>query len=92
MSEKIKIEPYPPVGEPEYAHLQPVVDFLLAHGNRSSNSFVWGNNRTGYFCHLKNDIDFEALKSKFDFPDSIKINEQTQTIDCFNTYAVIKKA
>jgi len=92
MSEKITIEPYPAAGQPEYSHLQPVADFLLEHGNKSSNSFLWGNNRTGYFCHLESDIDFEALKSNFHFPDSIKINEKTQTIDCFNTYAVIKKA
>ena len=92
MAEKIKIAPLPSVGEPECAHLQPVVDFLLEHGNKSSNSFVWGSNRTGYFCHLQNDIDIDGLRSIFDFPDSIKINEKSHTIDCQNTYTVIKKA
>lgn len=92
MSEKIKISPYPAAGHPEYSHLQPIVDFLLENGNESSNSFLWGNNRTGYFCHLQKDIDFEELKTRFDLPDSIKLNEKEQTIDCFNTYSLIKKA
>lgn len=91
MSDKIIIDAYPQPGKSEYSHLQPIVDFLLKNGNRSSNDFIWGNNRTGYFCHLKNNIDFEAIKNKFEIPESIKINESKQTIDCFNTYALIKK-
>ncbi len=88
---KIKITPYPKDGEPDYSHLQPIVDYLINRGNKSINPYVWGNNRTGYFCHVKDDIDFDKLREVFDFPDSIKINEVTQTIDCFNTYTVIKK-
>lgn len=87
---KIKIEAYPKTGTPDYSHLQPIVDYLINSGNKSVNSYLWGNNRTGYFCHLQNDIDFDGIKKAFDIPDSIKIDEKTQTIDCFNTYSLIK--
>jgi hypothetical protein len=76
--------------EKDYYHLQPVVDYLLSKGNVSHNDFLWGNNRTGYFCHLEKDIDFDDLLSVFEFPDTIKINKNEQTIDCFTTYSVIK--
>lgn len=92
MKNKIKISARPEQGEALYSHLQPIVDFLLAGGNKPSSRFLWGNNRTGYFCHLKNDIDFEGVKDNFELPDSIKLNEGAQTIDCFHTYSLIKKA
>ncbi len=92
MMQKIKIAPYPKKGTVDYSHLQPIVDYLIENGNKSVNSYLWGNNRTGYFCHLKNDIDFEGVKKVFDLPSSIKLNEKTQTIDCFNTYSLIKKS
>jgi hypothetical protein len=86
----IKIEAYAPDGMPDYYHLQPIVDYLIEHGNEPCNSFLWGNNRTGYFCHLKNEIDFKQLLSVFDLPDTIQIDTEKQTIDCLNTYSLIK--
>lgn len=87
----IKIDTYPKEGASAYSHLQPIVDYLIKHGNESVNDYIWGNNRTGYFCHLKHDIDFSAIKENFIIPDSIKINESNQSIDCFNTYSIIRK-
>ncbi|MAZ87635.1 MAG: hypothetical protein CL693_08310 [Cellvibrionaceae bacterium] len=92
MTQKIKIEAYPKAGTPDHSHLDPVVNYLIHNGNKSVNQYIWGNNRTGYFCHLENDIDFNSLRKVFDFPESIKISEAKQTIDCFNTYTVIKKS
>ena len=77
-------------GEKDYFHLQPVIDYLLSKNNVSHNDFLWGNNRTGYFCYLEKDIDFDDLLSQFEFPDTIKINKEMQTIDCFTTYSTIK--
>jgi len=88
----IEISEYPASGKPEYAHLQPVVDWLLSHGNELAYDFMWGNNRTGYFCHLKRDIDFEGLEKNFKFPESIVIDKKNQTIDCHNTYSLIAKS
>lgn len=87
---KIKIASYPKDGSPGYSHLQPLVDFLLDGGNKSLHPYLWGNDRTGYFCHLRDDIDFEGIRKNFDLPASIKINEKEQTIDCMNTYSLIK--
>lgn len=87
---KQKIEPYAVEGKPGYHHLNPVVEYLLKKGNESSNNFIWGSNRTGYFCHLKGKIDFAQLLETFDFPESIKLSEDNQSIDCFNTYSIIK--
>jgi len=89
---KIKISEYPKDGKADYDHLSPIVNFLLAGGNKSINEYIWGNNRTGYFCHLEKDIDFKGISEKFDLPDSIKIDKKNQVIDCFNTYSVIKKS
>lgn len=88
---KIKIEPYPKTGEADFSHLQPIVDYLIDRGNKSVNPYLWGNNRTGYFCHLQDDIDFDGIKKTFDLSESIRLDEKSQTIDCFNTYALIKK-
>lgn len=90
--QKIKIESYPKQGESDYGHLVPIVDFLLANGNESINDYIWGNNRTGYFCHLKYEIDFKGILDRFELPESIKINQEKQVIDCLNTYSLIRKA
>lgn len=86
---KIIINSYSKEGR-EYDHLSPVVDFLLASGHEPVHDFLWGNNRTGYFCHLKGDINFSALMERFEFPPTIVVNQENQTIDCQNTYALIK--
>lgn len=87
---KITINELPPNDSLCYSHLQPLVDFLLDGGNKSLHPYLWGNDRTGYFCHLQDDIDFEGIRKNFDLPASIKINEKEQTIDCMNTYSLIK--
>lgn len=86
---KIKIDPMPKLG-PDYSHLSPIVGFLIEHGNELSNDFFWGNNRAGYFCHLKRNIDFALLREKFIFPESVVLNEGLQTIDCHKTYSIIR--
>ncbi len=86
---KTLIEPYAKSGK-DYEHLSSIVEFLVKQGHESNNDFLWGSNRTGYFCHLKGNINFDLLKKKFDFPESIVLNEDLQTIDCHNTYSLIK--
>jgi hypothetical protein len=88
--QKRKITAFPEAGEADYSHLQPIVDFLIEKGNKSVNKYLWGNNRTGYFCHLNDPIDFDELETVFELPESIKWNEKNQSIDCYNTYSLIK--
>ncbi|WDE13512.1 hypothetical protein [Thalassomonas haliotis] len=87
---KLKINDLPKQGTPDYSHLIPIVDYLFSTGNASVNDYDWGNNRTGYFCHLKNKIDFHDLLEHFELPPSIKLNQESQTIDCMNTYSIIR--
>lgn len=87
---KIQIQPRAEGGKPDYDHLNPIIDHLIAEGYEPSNPFIWGSNKTGYFAHFRNDIDFTKLKETFDFPESIRLDETLQTIDCFNTYSLIK--
>ena len=91
MTKKIKISSYPEDGKADYSHLDPVVNYLIDNGNESVNPYIWGNNRTGYFCHFKYDIDFDEILSLFEFPESIKVDKIAQKIDCFNTFTVIKR-
>lgn len=87
---KIQVQQYSS-GSEDYAHLTPVVEYLIKEkGNVSCNDYVWENNITGYFCYLKCKIDFKALRDKFEFPDSISLDENKQTIDCQISYSVIR--
>lgn len=87
----MKISDCPRNGESDYSHMIPIVEFLLSNGNVSANEYIWGNNRTGYFCYLVNDIDFEDLDKNFIFPESMHIDVEKQIIDCVNTYTLIRK-
>ena len=87
---KIQIQPYADIRKPAYYHLNPVIDYLIAEGYEPSDQFLWGSNRTGFFAHFRNDIDFIKLKDTFYFPPSIQVDEISQTIDCLNTYSIIK--
>lgn len=87
---KIKISEFPNKGEPDYSHLNRLMEFLLVSGNKPTHEFLWGVNRTGYFCHLIKDIDFDAVQSHFDIPPTIQLCEAEQRISCLNTYTDIK--
>lgn len=87
---KTKVRDEPEDYRTPYSHLAPVVDFLLKNGNSSAHDFIWGVNRTGYFCHLSKPIDFELLLGNFEFPDTILINRKEQLIDFLKTYTVIR--
>jgi hypothetical protein len=54
-----------PLGQPLYAHLEPIVEYLLSAGNRLAHNFRWGSSRDGYFCHLALPIDFDKLERNF---------------------------
>jgi len=58
----------------------------------SAYEYTWGVDRTGYYCHLKFDIDFAVLESNFELPGSIVMDIKRQTLDCLNTYSLIKKS
>ena len=79
-----------PLGQPSYAHLESVVDYLLSTGNRLAHNFRWGSNRDGYFCHLALPIDFDGLERNFVFPPTIVFGKARNIIQCEKTGCVIK--
>lgn len=89
MSVKTKIV-FDPKVRPPYAHLQPIVDLLLKHGNQSAYEFLWGENRTGFFCHLSKPIDFDLIDRTFELPESVRLFPEQGSIECFVTRAMIK--
>lgn len=40
VTQKVRIQAYPNEGEPDYAHLNPVVEFLIKNGNSSANEYI----------------------------------------------------
>ncbi len=86
----IAIKHIPSEDQKDFEHLHPIVEYLLNNGNETCSDFIWGQNRTGYFCHLKYKINFDLLLSNFRFPETIKIDEENQIIDCLNTYTIIR--
>jgi len=87
---KINIQRSPENNESGYAHMQPIVDFLLKNGNELTHAnSKWGSDRTGYVCWLKKPIDKTLVLQHFNLPDTIIISESGD-LDCHLTYVRIK--
>lgn len=84
------IKKQPDNNESGYAHMEPIVDFLLANGNALTyvNS-KWGSDRTGYLCWLKKPIDKALILQHFILPETI-ITSESGDLDCHLTYVRIK--
>ena len=63
-----------------YAHLDPIVDYLLANGNKLAYDFRWGSDREGFYCHLLDPIDFDGLERNFVFPSTIRMGRARNVI------------
>lgn len=74
---------------PVYLHLEPIVDLLLESGNILAHDYRWGENRTGFFCHLKKPIDFALIEASFDLPTFILLNRADGSIECDITSATV---
>lgn len=73
-----------------YAHLEPLVDFLINNGNSLARSYRWGENRTGYVCFLAEPIDFDLIEKEFSLPSYIRLVRDTDTIECDKSWVSIK--
>ena len=78
-------------GKRGHSLLDPVVDLLLAHGNRLAVPYRWGSNPTGYFCLLAHPVDFDLVEASFDIPSSVTLNRRLGTIDYGIGTAVIRQ-
>ncbi|WP_159076047.1 hypothetical protein [Microvirgula aerodenitrificans] len=87
---KIKIYDDAPSGVSLHAHLEVVVDYLLANGNSLAHAYRWGSNRDGYFCHVSNPINFDELIAVFEFPPTIILGKEQNVIYCQKTGCLIQ--
>lgn len=67
-------------GQP-YEILEPILQLLLNNGNEINTDYRWGSNPTGYFCILKNKIDFDLVEKTFKLPSSVQVMRQYGSID-----------
>lgn len=88
--QKIRILDDAPAGKPLHAHLEPIVDFLIAGGNKFAHPYRWGSSREGYFCHLKEPINFSDIVGHFDLPETIVLGIDRNVIYCRNTGCTIQ--
>ncbi|HRH40530.1 MAG TPA: hypothetical protein PKY82_02715 [Pyrinomonadaceae bacterium] len=91
---KIRINAFPidssPLSRMPYQHLEPVVETLLKAGNQPTYDTVFYVTQGGWEGALKKPIDFNLLREKFEFPESIVLNEAQDSIFCKNTWIEIR--
>lgn len=63
-----------PWSDDPYAHLDLLVDALIAHGNRVKSR--WEYNRDGALITLKKKIDWELLNQLFVIPSEIEYQDR----------------
>ena len=73
------------------AALDPVVDLLIAHGNRLSESYRWGSNPTGFFCLLERAVDLDLVESYFQLPATVTLDRMLGIIDYGHGTALIRQ-
>lgn len=91
---RLRLRVFPPLGEPIVAHLVPIVEMLITHGNRVLNpppsaasghlmagEQRWYSSHGGYRIDLRRPIDFELVTSVFDVPKTIDMNKAFDRID-----------
>lgn len=77
---------------PKYNILEPILKLLLSNGNKIATEYRWGSSPTGYFCILKNKIDFELIEKTFVVPSSIQLLRDCGEIDYGIGTVVIRSA
>ncbi|WP_431274677.1 hypothetical protein ACQ858_22215 [Variovorax ureilyticus] len=89
MNKQVVLDGAPP-RQPLYAHLDPVVDFLVANGNALAYPYRWGSDREGYFCVVARPIAFADLLEAFQFPPTVLLTPDLNQIYCEKTGALIR--
>jgi hypothetical protein len=79
----------PPDWSRPYGHLLPVVDVLLAGGNRVIRG-GFHKDVDGWRCELLDPLDFELLRKRFRFPESICLAPGRNLVLCRRTWAAIE--
>ena len=88
----IKLKLYETSNDPKnpFAHLEPTVEFLIQNGNKSITDPYFSLDQDGWHCLLKNPIDFDFLEKRFEFPESISVSRENDSILDTRTWVEIK--
>jgi hypothetical protein len=79
----------PPDWSKPYGHLLPLVDVLVAGGNRVIRGGFY-KDVDGWRCELVDPLDFELLRKRFRFPESICLAQGRDLVLCRRTWAAIE--
>ena len=76
MTEKRRIEESPPAGAANYAHLVPLVEALLDHGNVLADpppdGGVFSPSQGGWVAYLRGRIDWGWVQEAFELPGLVR--------------------
>jgi hypothetical protein len=94
----IAIQPESSSGTKPYEHLKPIVQALIADGNRPSKAhgsipvdeLGFYHDRDGWLCVLRDPINFTLIATEFELPSSIKFNEKENAIFCERSWIEIR--
>ncbi|MDT7570251.1 MAG: hypothetical protein QOE05_425 [Actinomycetota bacterium] len=84
MTDKRRIDEDPPAGGPNYAHLVPLVEGLIEHGNELANppskGGVFGGDQGGPVAFLTKRIDWDWVQENFELPDLVRYDGKDDEI------------
>ena len=84
MTERRRIDDAPPAGGPNYAHLVPLVEALIEHGNELANppsgGGVFGGDQGGPVAFLTKRIDWDWVQANFELPDLVRYDRTDDEI------------
>lgn len=81
---------YDPNAEPPYAHMETIVDLLLANGNTLAKDVRWHNDMAATICFLTQAIDFDLIENHFELPSCIRLTKERGALECDETWRTIQ--
>lgn len=88
--EKMKVRSEPEDPQVPYSHLEPIVDTLLADGNKIHGPAKFFRDTDGWRCDLKNPINFALIEKMFELPQTITLSREHGSILCHTTWIEIQ--
>lgn len=94
---RVLIAEVPAEGDPPYAHLLPIVQVLVRHGNSpiAHSSLVptgpcgFYMDKDGWICELRDRLDVGLINRHFRLPSTIRLDPRGKRLDCHRTWVTI---
>ncbi len=81
---------YKPDATPPHAHMEAIVELLLANGNSLARDERWHNDMAAQICFLTAAIDFDLIESHFELPACIRVTQDRGLLECDETWRTIQ--